>query len=189
MSRLIIPQVRVADVPIYVSLQADGLKSIPFIKDKSVFKMWLADTPQILTQAMGKDFNYWKISKLLQKFPNEYKQVEEVIERHYATLKLMFVNLQCGDNYPFIGWSEFRSFCTQVKILDGTIEASDVDVQYVATKFASRSDKGLNRSEFLEILTRIAISKYKNTGKAKSFHAALNMLLTSIIGEFQFKTW
>ena len=38
-------------------------------------------------------------------------------------------------------------------------------------------------------MTRIAISKYKGTGRAKTFHGALNMLLTSILGEYKFKPW
>ena len=47
-SKLFIPQVRVVDVPVYVPALSDGLKTIPFLKDKSVFKLWLADTPQTL---------------------------------------------------------------------------------------------------------------------------------------------
>ena len=47
----------------------------------------------------------------------------------------------------------------------------------------------LNRSEFLEVLVRIANVKYRETGLAENFNEALIMLMNSIIENFDVKPW
>jgi hypothetical protein len=46
---------------------------------------------------------------------------------------------------------------------------------------AGTGAKTMCRHEFVEVLVRIANSKYRETGKASSFSKALEMLLSSMI--------
>jgi hypothetical protein len=88
-------------------------------------------------------------------------------------LKHIFVNLSSGDNYPHIGWNEFVAFARAVDILDGSIPTATVDRMFIATKVGAPNVPGVGnvlfRHEFLEILIRIANSKYRETGQATTY--------------------
>lgn len=111
-----------------------------------------------------------------------------------------------SDNYPHIGWLEFVTFCGAVDILDETIPRATIDLLFVATKAkdkdkakAAAPPKGsgntLFRHEFLEIMIRIANSKYREvnafnkTGRAASYSEALGMLLESVVAKYETRPW
>jgi len=183
-------------MPVYRLIEPGQVRTkAAFDKDKSVFKLWVKDSPSILKQALERDLGYWKVPKMTAKDPSDYEECVQIISRHFATLKHMFAGLQSSDNYPYIGWTEFRQFCGHVGILDRTIEATDIDLQFVATKGSAKPDHGLSRHEFLEALTRVANAKYNNninkkaTGRATNFSESLVLLLNSITGKFETKPW
>jgi hypothetical protein len=54
---------------------------------------------------------------------------------------------------------------------------------------AGGQGNNLNRSEFLEVLVRIANVKYREPGLAETFNDALIMLLDSMLANAQVKPW
>lgn len=140
---------------------------------------------------MKSDLGYWKAAKVV-KDPEDFHQCELVIQKHFEQLKHIFVNLISGDNYPHIGWNEFGAFCRQVGILDGTTPTATVDRMFIATKVGAPTEgtgNTLFRHEFLEIMMRISNVKYRETGRAATHHAALSMMLESIIQRFETRPW
>ena len=141
-------------------------QEIPFDHKKSIFKQWQKDTPSVLNQTITFDLGYWKATKFVRD-PEDFKQCEALIIHHFVALKHIFVNLISSDNYPHIGWNDFVAFCRHVEILDGTLPTATVDRMFIATKVGAPKEGNGNtlfRHEFLEIMIRIANSKYKETG-------------------------
>jgi hypothetical protein len=132
--------------------------------------------------------------------PDDFRQCTLLIQRHFEQLKHIFINLISSDNYPHIGWLEFVTFCGAVDILDDTIPRATVDLLFVATK-ARDKDKAksaapakgtgntLFRHEFLEIMIRIANSKYRETDRAATYSEALGMLLESVVAKHETRPW
>ena len=187
-----VAEVRKEALPLYRIVEASGGKEQRrFEKSTSVFKAWNKDSPAILRQALKTDFGYWKAAKVV-KDPEDFRQCELVIQKHFEQLKHIFVNLISGDNYPHIGWNEFGAFCRQVGILDGTTPTATVDRMFIATKVGAPNEGSGNtlfRHEFLEIMMRISNVKYRETGQAATHHAALSMMLESIIHRFATRPW
>jgi hypothetical protein len=159
---------------------------VPFNHAKSIFKQWQKDTPDRLKIALKYDFAYWKGSKVL-KNKSDLWDCEELIRKHFGDLKLIFTNLQSGDSYPFVGWIDFGAFCRSVEITDSQINGPTIDNIFFATKFNPQpggENKQLYRHEFLEILVRIALAKYLQTGVAETPRDALQMLIDLIIKKF-----
>lgn len=61
-------ELRDKNVPLQVldKVIKEKKKNIPFDLNKSVFKAWQRDTPQILKNALTHDFEYWKGGKILK---------------------------------------------------------------------------------------------------------------------------
>jgi hypothetical protein len=84
--------------------------------------------------------------------------------------------------------------------LDDTIPRATVDLLFVATKARDKDKpksaapaKGtgntLFRHEFLEIMIRIANSKYRETDRAATYSEALGMLLESVVAKYETRPW
>ena len=107
----LVPEVRKVDLPKWkVPKRVKGLKDDGFDKDKSVFKPWLTDTPQILRSALKFDLSYWRGPKFIKDI-DDLHSVTSLITDNYERLKLMFTNLMSGGNYPHLGWNDFTAFC------------------------------------------------------------------------------
>lgn len=122
----------------------------------------------------------------------DFARCTAIIQTRFADLKSIYVNLMAGDNYPHIGLLDFSSFCRDVGILDGSIPTHTVDRMFLATKAGAPSvgaGNALFRHEFLEILIRIANTKYRESGKADTFSEALEMMLNSVLANFKAKPW
>ena len=80
---------------------------------------------------------------------------------------------------------DFLSFANQTKIKDESVPSvntSAIDIIFVGTcvahhNFKNNAERDLNRYEFLEIILRLAIAKYKETGIVSSTAEAINKLL------------
>lgn len=144
------------------------------------------------------DLGYWKAARVVRD-PDDFRNCTDLIERHFGQLKHIFINLISNDNYPHIGWLEFVSFCGAVDILDDTLPRATVDLLFVATKARDKDKekkapaKGtgntLFRHEFLEIMIRIANSKYRETGRAATYAEALGKLLESVVAKYETRPW
>jgi len=84
--------------------------------------------------------------------------------------------------YPIVSWNDFTIFCNRCKIPDKACNLSTIDRIYIATNVnqnvaGAQGDRDLVRYEFLEILVRLANTKYKDTGISPNSTEALRKLL------------
>ena len=117
------------------------------------------------------------------KDPEDFRKCEMLIKTHFEELKHIFINLIAQSDYPHVGWIDFVNFCDDCGVMDDPpkIETNVVDLAFISTKVnavdTAGTTKSLFRHEFLEILIRIAGSKFKDNGVTKNFNEALSMLL------------
>ena len=192
-----IPQVRLDEIPMFNLNMVDKAKAEkPFDKNKSVFKPWVRDTKASLCRALEYDSLYWKLPRLITD-PDQLALVYKTLEKNFAKIKDVYINLISSDSYPSIGMIEFTEFTKETKIKDSTIQFQTLDRMYIAANskapgaptVGGGAGNNLNRSEFLEALVRIANVKYREPGLAATFDDALVMLLDSMLSNFVTKPW
>jgi hypothetical protein len=79
-----------------------------------------------------------------------------------------------------------------VEIIDETLPSSYVEIAWSGLMSGNRAagpGNSLFRHELLEILIRIAITKYRDTGIVSSPSEALEILINNIIPKFSAKPW
>jgi len=88
--------------------------------------------------------------------------------------------------FPNISWIDFGNFCEKCKIIDGKgVTLSTVDRAFIAANVAVEGQKlsednptnALSRFEFLEILARLAHSKFVETKICPTYEEAMTKLL------------
>lgn len=71
-----------------------------FVREKSVFKPWVIDTPKIYDKMISFDRNYWKISKII-KDEADLARTINCLRENISYLKDVFLQLSMT-NYPFV---------------------------------------------------------------------------------------
>eukprot|EP00349_Pseudokeronopsis_sp_Brazil_P006027 CAMPEP_0202967230 /NCGR_PEP_ID=MMETSP1396-20130829/12024_1 /ASSEMBLY_ACC=CAM_ASM_000872 /TAXON_ID= /ORGANISM="Pseudokeronopsis sp., Strain Brazil" /LENGTH=291 /DNA_ID=CAMNT_0049692037 /DNA_START=293 /DNA_END=1165 /DNA_ORIENTATION=+ len=180
-----ITPVREEDIPIVVKKTKMKVTERVFKKDASVFKDWKEDTPFLLEKCMQHDKQCWKVPRFI-KDPSEQDKVWDILVQNFKKLKDLFLTLSCRSIYPCISWMDFSNYCDQCRIPDKNVPLATVDRLFIATNVELEAmddnpDKALCRFEFLEILVRIANSKYKEPGLAANYSDALQKLLSTNI--------
>ena len=112
--------------------------------------------------------------------------VVECIKEKYVAIRTLFIKLAAKSNYPTITWNDFTEFCRENRIVDKACKLSDIDRMFIATtaNLATIEDKNkdiskeLNRYEFIEILVRISIAKYKEPTPAECFRKLMQYHLS-----------
>jgi hypothetical protein len=84
-----------------------------------------------------------------------------------------------GLNFPNIGWIDMTETFSVAKIFDNHTSKAHFDVIFKSAFHGTEGIQrtGLNRGEFYELLTRLAIHKYLSLGIAKTSSEAVEMLL------------
>ena len=83
-----------------------------------------------------------------------------------------------------ISWNDFTLLCNRCQIVDKNCNLATIDRVFIATNVNPHNpnpSRDLRRYEFLEILVRLAIVKYKETGICRSISDSLNKLLNDNI--------
>jgi len=171
----------------YFTLPPRKKKIRVFSKPKSVFKNWSEDTPNSLAQTFKLDFERSKISRMI-KAKIEYEEVYKILRDHYNFIKEEFTSVIVKSSYPHITWNDFTLYCQQKAILCKEISLSVLDRLFIAVNVdlegggedEGNPDRELCRSEFLEIIVRIASAKYKDTGRVKFLVDALSLFLKDL---------
>jgi hypothetical protein len=76
--------------------------------------------------------------------------------------------------FPAISMNDFTSFARKAKFVDKNLSSSTLDRLFIAANVEvgeeqdDNPDKALIRFEFIELLARVAIEKYKKPGIASS---------------------
>ena len=115
----------------------------------------------------------------------DYHKVTEILLKHMAYLKDIYCQLQTNSGYPFITMVEIANFCTSCKLVDDRMKLSNIDLLYHSTNHnqigSIKNKSGLIRTEFFEILVRIAKFKFLETKQVETFGDALSHLIDRYI--------
>ena len=144
-----------------------------FNKPSSMFQYWHEDTPKLLAKAFKLDFERCKISRMIRT-TIEREEIYNKLFEYYAYIKEEFSSIIVKSSYPHITWNDFTMYTQQKGIISKEISLSVLDRLFITVNVDldvndddGNPDRELCRSEFLEIIVRIASAKYKDTGKAK----------------------
>ena len=114
------------------------------------------------------------------------ERVEQLIGKHFMKIKKVFTSFIAQSSFPNVSWIDFGNFCEKCKIIDGKgVTLATVDRAFIAANVAADGLKlsddnptnALSRFEFLEILVRLAQSKYKETGICSTYEDSVQKLL------------
>jgi len=160
-----------------------------FSKERSVFKDWREDSAITYRKMVNCDSGMWKLSKVIKDemdvslsfvfslFLTQYHKVTEILGKHMAYLKDIYLQLQTNSGYPFITMVEIANFCVICKLVDDRMKLSNIDLLYHSTNHSTignvKNKAGLIRTEFFEILVRTAKFKFLETKQVETFAEAL----------------
>ena len=155
-----------------------------FKKKQSVFRDYKESTPALLKKSLEIDTRLSKIQRYL-KYPGDFEEVFEVLLANLIYLRDVFMYCISTSIYPNISWIDFSNNCYEMKIIDKNMPISTIDRLFIAVnveleKLEDNPDRDLCRYEFLEILVRIATTKYKDTKMVETHKEALSKLLEQI---------
>ena len=97
-----------------------------------------------------------------------------MIQKYYEKLKNVYLKLQShSHSYPVVGVNDFTSFAQKTNILDKNLNLATLDRVFIATNVSfngikNSAERELHRYEFMEIVIRLAIQKYKETKICKT---------------------
>jgi hypothetical protein len=152
-----------------------------FDKSKSIFKNFKEDTEEMLRKMFETDFGYSKIHRIIKNNDMELEMVKETLWLNYVKIKGVYLHCTVNSEYPIMTWNDFTILCNKIKIIDKNCNLATIDRIYIATNVNfnnnSNADRDLNRYEFLEILVRLANTKYKDTYICGTYAEALQKLL------------
>jgi hypothetical protein len=163
-----------------LSRYVEQAEQVKFIKDRSVWKKFQEDTPEFLMKMLEQDIKYGKTSKLTKK-KEDADALKAVLFKFYLEVKNIFLYIASNSTYPTIGLNDFTAFINNSKIMDKNVNLSRVDQQFIATNvsvnpYKQSAERDLHRYEFLEVIVRLGISKYKDPKIAANLHEATEMI-------------
>jgi hypothetical protein len=143
------------------------------------------DNLKILTKAFESDAELSKIPKFI-KDEKDRADTFGVFKKFYGELKNQFLSCIAKKSYPVIDWMDFVNACSKWNLIDNDLTSVDIDRIFIATNFEEEDleendDNSLCRFEFMEIIARMAKTKYFDKGKSKSVAIACEKLITELI--------
>jgi hypothetical protein len=90
--------------------------------------------------------------------------------------------MAANSNYPCIGQNDFQIFIQRSNVYDKHLTLATVDINLAATnvsnnKFKNSSERELHRYEFMEVIVRLASTKYKEPKIITNYHGATQEIL------------
>ena len=130
---------------------------------------------------MDHDTRYWKCPRFI-KDQTELRKLTECVKRNFMVLKNSFLHLASYSTWPSIGINDFTTFVRRANFLEAQLPQSTVDRYFLQVNVevedqGDNPDKALIRFEYIELMIRLAIEKYKRLGNAKNSVEALEMLI------------
>jgi hypothetical protein len=128
------------------------------------------------------DFGYTKIEGRLMKTSSqqEIEKVKTILYENYAVIKNIYLTCIINSEYPNLTWNDFTQLCYKCKIIDKNMNLATIDRIFIATNVSLHGqdqDRSLHRNEFYEIIVRLAVSKYRDSGSNSSISEALQHFL------------
>lgn len=110
-------------------------------------------------------------------------EITELLFKHYIQINNIFLYYIGISTYPTIGLNDFTSWANKCDLVDGKwINLAALDRILITTNVAlhgliSSAERDLNRYEFLEIIVRLAIAKYRESKICETTPEAILKLL------------
>jgi hypothetical protein len=158
-------------------------RKMKFDISKSIFKTFKLENEDLVKKIFEMDFKYTKIKKIFKNHAHECESVKNLLWKNFEKIKNVFLTAILNSEYPVVSWNDFTIICNKCKIPDNkACNLSTIDRIFIATNVnqnvnGAQGDRDLVRYEFLEIIVRIANTKYKDTGICSTSTEALNKLL------------
>ena len=140
-----------------------------FVFPKSVFRKFVPDTQQVIDGAFEHDKPLAKLPKFVRD-ASDLEKTWQVFKDDYGHLKNQFVSqIANPKSYPVIDWLDFVDACSAWQLVDKNLTSQDIDRIFIATNFEEEDleendDNSLCRFEFMEIIARMAKTKYFDKG-------------------------
>lgn len=158
-----------------------------FQKPQSAFCKFVPDTAESLARCFEHDMRYAKIDKMI-KDRDELRRTEQVLLQHYLQLKDFFINtIALPKSYPQLERYTFQKICKTWRIKDDLLSTIAINRLWIATIYNENAEynlddsQKLNRYKFIEIIVRLAHTKYVDAGVYTSVSEALTVLLNKFI--------
>lgn len=163
-----------------VEVEDDGR----FRLERSVFRIYQEDSTAFLESLLRQDIKYSKI-KTLCKSDRDFVQVSETLQKHYQSLKSIFLYYAANSTtYPALASREIQGIAVRSKLFDRNhLNLNTLDRAIIATKVSgpptrNPASRDLHRFEFMELIVRIAQVKYRDSKIALHLHEAIETLVT-----------
>jgi hypothetical protein len=181
---------RDTEVPIVVLQKPERkVRRRKFLKRESLFRDYIEDTPETLRKIFENDFKNSKYNRLIKK-KEDLNEVKELLwSKYYRMLKRSFQYYgSTSVSYPYISLLEFGKICKDTGIADANLPQRDIDRAFVATNFEvedqqDNPDSMLCRFEFLEIMYRLAMLRFKVDKNVPNPAALLQRFMDECIGD------
>lgn len=68
----------------------------------SIFKTRKLDSTAFFKDAFSIDESQWKVARLINKDPDDYKNCRSIVEKNFEKLKDVFISLAARSNFPSV---------------------------------------------------------------------------------------
>ena len=165
--------------------------------ENSVFRGYKVDNAELMRKCMEYDWAHSRLNNLI-KSETEQMAVKAVLLTIYDQLKEAF-RVSCNfDKFssPKLTLSSLTDLCNLMNLIDNKpFRLSDLDtnIRSSITDPSSQHIAAISRSEFIEIVVRVAIDKYFKTGICNSESKALtkfaDLHVKPFLGRFNTNKW
>ncbi|EAS06063.2 hypothetical protein TTHERM_00853020 (macronuclear) [Tetrahymena thermophila SB210] len=158
----------------------------------SLFKSFIPDNPELEQKCFEDDWNNSKLQNIFQQADKtaNLSECKRIILDQYPKIRVLYRYLSCFGiiNDVFcVTLSAFAHFAQESKIIDNNLmRMRDVECIFIAAsskalkvKNYRAPEKTVIRSEFVELMGRLALDKFIRTKVAKTPSEALNLLLNN----------
>jgi len=175
-------QAREEEVPPFAKMPKSKVRVRVFCREDSVFADWKVDTDAMLKTAFRADRENWKLDRFIRD-PEDLMRSEQVLSDNFARIKKIFIVEASKSGFPCINWIKYADFCTECDILDPNVPLATIDRIFITAnverdeKHADNPPTALQRFEFLEVIARVALAKFKEPGIFSTVHESIQKLL------------
>ena len=106
-----------------------------FVRELSIFKDWIPDTPESLDKCFENDRRFWKVKKISRSF-EAYEQVCQYFRNRYQEIKEIFFSATIASgNPPNLSSTSFYNFFKTAGVVDKKMNRAVLDNYFAATNF------------------------------------------------------
>lgn len=134
---------------------------------------------------LEQDLKFSKLARLT-KTDKDAMDLRNTILEHYLQIKNIFLHIASTSNYPTIGLNDFTTFVHRSELFDKNINIATVDRNFIATNvsnnpYKNSAERELHRYEFVEVLVRLSLSKFKEPKIVETLPQALEKMLSEYV--------